>query len=73
MIISETNIPLFQDLNNKYQELFEFIDVPGLNVFNNDINKKFYHKELISFFIYLICHIEKQGFFIGFFWIISLS
>ena len=53
-LILETNIPLFKDSNKIYSELFEFMDVPGLNEFtgDNDINKQFYYKDLIPFFIY---------------------
>ena len=53
-MILETNIPLFNDYNHRYSELFEFMDVPGLNEFSvdNDISKQFYYKELIPFFIY---------------------
>ena len=40
--------------NNIYSELFEFLDVPGLNEFTGDdnINKQFYYKDLLPFFIY---------------------
>ena len=48
-MIIEANIPLFQGYNQVYSELFEFMDLPGLNEFNAD---EFYYKELIPFFIY---------------------
>ena len=53
-MILETNIPLFNDNNHRFSELFEFMDVPGLNEFSSDddISKQFYYKELIPFFIY---------------------
>ena len=53
-MILETNIPLFNDYNYRYSDLFEFMDVPGLNEFSseNDISEHFYYKELIPFFIY---------------------
>ena len=53
-MILETNIPLFNDNNHRFSELFEFMDVPGLNEFSseNDISEHFYYKELIPFFIY---------------------
>ena len=40
--------------NNIYSELFEFLDVPVLNEFTGDdnINKQFYYKDLLPFFIY---------------------
>ena len=53
-MILETNIPLFNDNNHRFSELFEFMDVPGLNEFSSDddVSKQFYYKELIPFFIY---------------------
>ena len=53
-MILETNIPLFKEFNLRHSELFEFMDVPGLNEYTseNDVNKQFYYKELIPFFIY---------------------
>ena len=53
-MILESNISLFNDYNHRYSELFEFMDVPGLNEFSidDDISKQFYYKELIPFFIY---------------------
>ena len=54
-MILEANIPLFREFNYRFSELFEFMDIPGLNEYtnnNDDINKQFYYKELIPFFIY---------------------
>jgi len=53
-ILMEANIPLFQGFNNVYSELFEFMDIPGLNEFTGieEIEAQFYYKELIPFFIY---------------------
>ena len=53
-MILETNIPLFNDNNHRFSELFEFMGVPGLNEFSSDddASKQFYYKELIPFFIY---------------------
>ena len=55
-LILEANIPLFRGKNAIYSDLFEFMDIPGLNEFNE--NKKetehFYYKELLPFFIYNI-------------------
>ena len=49
----EVNIPLFKGENEKYADLFEFIDLPGLNEGsdskkdNEQIEKNFYFNELI--------------------------
>ena len=53
-IILEANIPLFQGFNKVYSELFDFMDLPGLNELTEDkeVEAQFYYKELIPFFIY---------------------
>ena len=53
-IMMEANIPLFQGFNNVYSELFEFMDIPGLNEFTGveKIEAQFYYKDLVPFFIY---------------------
>ena len=53
-LILEANIPLFQGFNQVYSDLFEFMDLPGLNEFTGDkeIKNQFYYKDLIPFFIY---------------------
>ena len=47
-MILETNIPLFRGENSIYSDLFEFMDIPGLNEFNgaNKETDHFYYKEL---------------------------
>ena len=35
-MILEANIPLFNDNNHRYSEIFEFMDVAGLNEFSVD-------------------------------------
>ena len=53
-MLLETDIPLFHDFNYIFSELFEFLDVPGLNEFtgNEEVNNQFYYKELVPFFFY---------------------
>ena len=53
-MILETNIPLFEGFNKRYSNLFEFLDVPGLNEFTGekDNKKHFFFKERITFFIH---------------------
>ena len=55
-MILETNIPLFKGENEVYSDYFEFMDIPGLNEFNDTKNEgeHFYYKELLPFFIYNI-------------------
>jgi len=55
-MILETNIPLFRGENSIYSDLFEFMDIPGLNEFNGAKKETdhFYYKELLPFFIYNI-------------------
>ena len=55
-MILETNIPLFKGENAIYSDFFEFMDIPGLNEFNETKNENdhFYYKELLPFFIYNI-------------------
>lgn len=55
-MIMETNIPLFKGENEIYSDFFEFMDIPGLNEFNdtNNESEHFYYKELLPFFIYNI-------------------
>ena len=55
-LILETNIPLFKGENSIYSDFFEFMDIPGLNEFNetNNETEHFYYRELLPFFIYNI-------------------
>ena len=55
-MILEANIPLFRGENSIYSDLIEFMDIPGLNEFNESKQETdhFYYKELLPFFIYNI-------------------
>ena len=67
-MILEANIPLFKGENSIYSDLFEFMDIPGLNEYSETKNETehFYYKELLPFFIYnigfslYIFDVEKQ-------------
>ena len=67
-MILEANIPLFRGENSIYSDLFEFMDIPGLNEFseNKTETEHFYYKELLPFFIYnigfslYVFDVEKQ-------------
>ena len=50
-LILKINIPLFNDpILNKYADIFEFMDIPGIS----DSNSNFYLKKLFPYFIYNI-------------------
>ena len=48
-LIIELNIPLFKGAFEKYGDLFDFMDIPGLNEISdgNNVNDNFYFKEVI--------------------------
>ena len=53
-LIIEVNIPLFNGELEEYGDLFEFMDVPGLNEISdkgNDVSDNFYFKEIIPIII----------------------